>query len=209
MKYVHNFIFMELYNQSMRYITSKNDEDINIQFMLEAKLHTYYNGEKIADVFTNQFDFMNPIRKSSRAMYPDSETVGASFAHKDSSGKIYSDRIEINTEDFNKIYMDLSNWFENVRIELPDKNEFIVKSIFLNSNKDTHKLTLDSAKISENSMLKMHNENNSNTGIRERLYQFQDFVNIDLIDLDMNISEAKDIVNEILKKEYVLIIEKE
>jgi len=209
MKTIHNFIFMGLYNQRMRYITSKNDDDINIQFMLEAKLHTYYNGEKIADVFTNQFDFMTPIRKSGRAMYPDSETVGASFTHKDSSGKIYSGRIEINTGDFNKIYTNLSNWFENVRVELPNENEFIVKSIYLNSNKDTHKLMLDAAKISENSMLKIHNESNSNTGIRERLYQFQDFVNMDLIDLDINMSEAKDIVNEIFEKEYVLIIEKE
>jgi len=186
----------------MNYITSKNDEKVEIRYELEAKIDTQYTGEEISNILTDKFEFMDIESKSSRSMYPDFEIVGASFEYKDSSGTIYPDKIDINTKNFNNIYEVVSNWFQEVSLNIPDKTKFSVEYISIESLDDTTGVHIDASKIPVNYLSDFKQDNKQ---IEKRLHQLQDFVYIDLFGLDLNIYDAMKTIDDILDKEYILI----
>jgi len=190
----------------MRYIESKDDNDISISIKLEAKLNTAYTGKNIYNIFINEFNFMEEKTKTNRIMYPEFKVVGASFKKDEFSGHITNDKIEvkINTTNFDKQYEIISSWFNRIQLKIPNKNKFTVTNIVIHSNKNNHDLVLDSSKLSVNYIQDSYT---SNTGITDRLYELQNFIYLDLFDLNMNIEESIDNLNKVLKQKYILIVQ--
>lgn len=192
----------------MRYIQSKTDKEIGLNIGLEADITTEYTNEDISNILTRKFEFMEQNTKTNRTMYPDFEIIGASFEKEDFSGKISNQKIELRIKHINldEIYNILRKWFKNININIPDKSKFIVDDIIINSKKENYSIKLDSTKIPINYLSEYKNNKNS-TKIEYRLYQFNDFVYIDLQGLNSHITESINYLNEVLNNKYILITE--
>ena len=191
----------------MEYI--ENSTDYQLHVTVESTNNSVSSPELVKDELKDQSKHIEPSRKSSRSMWPDTELVGVSIDDSNElSGKITDRKFKLSIDDystFDQCYEQLKKWLSGTKIDLPQKDSFKVTAFTFTSSEDGTVVTYDTTKTDEkDAILGYVYEYN---GIKSNYSMIQGMVSFMFTDPDNGVSLNKfeDYVNSIVNHELVII----